>query len=413
MVTLLTLQLQKIVKNNISSPFAFLGLILATLTGCSVALEDRSASWAKRQKGPITPAFSMRTDFSKSLACMDHLLYNLGYDTMPVFVENISDNSGKMRVGARNMMITALTKMSSRSNAFQIFTYGLEDSRNLITLFANAGRADPYLNIPALTIKGSITQYDKSVDMRQFGANLALSDIKVDRTTDNEEVKLVNQAIEVTSGIGGSSRADLLGLDLMMIKSYDMTVIPGVYSNNAVVLLSYGRSNNVEAVIKKKGFNLRYSYDRSDAPAQSFRNLIELSAIELTGRLYKLPYWTCLSINPNLAEVQNEILDWYYDIRDQGKLVSYLKLHFAFMGKFNGPINEIATPKFMKVIRTYLAEDWVLDEQKDIPSGVFQAVVSDFVLWYRGADSNAVNKEKLRNKNMIKNSNLIINNNEE
>lgn len=382
-----------------------IGLLLTAsllLNGCAGILENRSAAWAVKRKGPSVPIFSMKTDLTSSLTCMDHLLYNLGYETMPVFVEDIYDDSGKLKVGSRNMMITALTKMSRRSKAYQVYTYGIKDTGNLISLFANAGRADPFLNIPALTIKGSITQFDKAIDLRQIGGSVGFSDVAVSKNKDGDEITLANQSTEYYVGFGGSSQSSLLGLDLVLIKSFDMTVVPGVFSNNAMALLKHGRNYELEAIVEKTGFNLRYAFDRADAESQSFRNLIDLAAIELTGRLYKLPYWTCLSVDAEeIEEVQQELVDWYYDIRDQENLVSYLKLHMAFMGKYEGELDNIPDEGFVAALAQYTNGSWTFEDH-GITSGLFRAVINDFMKWYVTSVAAAEKEEKEQNNILYK-----------
>lgn len=379
-----------------------LSLVLFLFQGCAPIVEDRSAYWATTRKGPSIPVFTMETDFSEPLACMDHLIYNLGYETMPVFVEDIDDDSGKLKVGSRNMMISALTKMSKRSKAYKIYTYGINDSKNLISLFANAGRADPYLNIPPLTIKGSITQFDKAIDLRQMSSTIGFSDIKVDRNNDGDEITLANKSNEYYLGLGASSQSSLLGLDLVLINSFDMSVMPGVYSNNAMALIKHGRNYEIEALVKKTGFNLRYAYDRADAESQSYRNLIELGAIELTGRLYKMPYWACLSIDPAVKEIQSELIEWYYEVRDSGDLVSFLKMHLSFMGNYKGEIDNIPDQAFVSELKKYTNDNWKFNEEGTIPVGLFQAVINDFVDWYKKANESSQFEEKLENQMMLK-----------
>jgi hypothetical protein len=64
-------------------------------------------------------------------------------------------------------------------------------------------------------------------------------------------------------------------------------------------------------VIGKAGLSFSVSFDRSEGFLQAIRNLVELSTIEALGKLTRVPYWQCLSIEPTNPTFKAEAREWF------------------------------------------------------------------------------------------------------
>ncbi len=87
---------------------------------------------------PRAPAVKTITNFSQALRCMDELF--LAFDKRGIVITSagIPDETGKVRTGTKEMLITAVAKMTMRSGAFDFIDLhsGADD---LGALFALTG----------------------------------------------------------------------------------------------------------------------------------------------------------------------------------------------------------------------------------------------------------------------------------
>jgi hypothetical protein len=91
---------------------------------------------------PVVRPLRSLSSFSDSLSCMDHLFRDAGMSTVLVSSKSIPDYSGRISVGTREMVVTALSQMSRLSNAFRYVDYEVDIAhqdtvQNLTTLLLN------------------------------------------------------------------------------------------------------------------------------------------------------------------------------------------------------------------------------------------------------------------------------------
>ncbi len=259
---------------------------------------------AKMEKGPSEAPRRIITNFSDGLRCMDSMLIEYGIRDVSMLVEDLSDKTSVVKAGTKDMLITAVSAMTRRSRAVKLIPFG-NDSGNLIAFLGNAGSESVYNIIPQYDIRGSISQLDKSVVSKQSGASLAGD----------------KWSLGGSKSIAGS----ILGLDLSVLTTDDLSVIPGVTSSNSVVLFKSGSGADADATIKKTGISFDFSVKKSEATIQALRNLVELASIELIGKLVKIPYWRCLGIPETTADIQQEMGDWFYAMNAHGELIPYIR----------------------------------------------------------------------------------------
>ena len=216
------------------------------------------------------------TNFSNGLMCMDKLLMNKRVRYTSLLIESLNDNTDQVKAGTRDMLISAISDMSKRSKKIKIIVYG-KDSANLISFLKTAQQNDAYRQIPQYDIRGSISQYDKDIVQADNSLGLFVRG-------------------KAGGGLGKSKAAslDIMTLDLSAVNTRDMSVVPSVTSKNTIAIYNHGNSLDADARINKLGIYFDMTLSRSEGKSQALRNLIELAAIEIIGKLTKVPYWTCL-----------------------------------------------------------------------------------------------------------------------
>jgi hypothetical protein len=331
--------MKNIVKKTMMGMFAFM------LTGCGVekVVQEVADEVQITRKGPKELPQKNITDFSEGLRCMDDMFVTFGFgpNTYVMLLEDIKDKTKQVNAGTREMMISALSDMSRRSQALKVIAYG-SDSGNLVSFLQNAEQKGAYENVPPYDIIGSISQLDKDVVRKQADIGGGLEGGIIDGTKVGGNI-----------GKSASSSASVLGVDMSVVTTHDIAVIPGVITRNSVVMYKTGSGTGLEAGISKLGINYSISGSSSDGTAIALRALMELSAIELIGKLAKLPYWSCLGIDPEVASIKREISDWFYQLTITGAIHTETKVHLYLRGFYNGAIDEEVTPDYQQAILAY------------------------------------------------------------
>ena len=308
----------------------------AALAGCS-ALEVKQETVAKTndaRKAPESTPYRSITNFSTSLRCMDNMMIDYGVRDVSVLVENILDQTKKVSAGTKDMLISAVSDMTRRSRSVRLVAYG-PDSNNLIGFLHQAQRKNAYAVIPQYDIKGSITQLDENLirNQKDFGIGY------------NPYLNL---------GFANNAASMILGLDLTVLNTEDLSVVSGVTSRNSVILFKEGSGFDADAAIRKFGVSFNMSLSKTEAKSQALRNLVELAVIELFGKLTKTPYWTCLGADANDAEVRLEISDWYYAMAtNPPELVGYFQRQLRRRSYYNGPVDGVYNAELADAVAKY------------------------------------------------------------
>lgn len=322
-----------------------LGLCLASalLTGCiSAHVQQVENDIQVARKGPKELPKRNITDFSRGLRCMDDLFLAFGAspDDYPVLIENIDDKTQKVNAGTRHMLISAISDMTKRSRAIKLVAFG-QDTGNLIMYLAESGNKGVYQDVPAFDIIGAISQLDDGLVKKQ-------ADI-------SGETAGSWNGRQVGSGGGASQSlgATVLALDLSILTVHNMAILAGAHTRNSVALYTGGSSQSYDAGINKTGVSYSISTNSKDPTAQGLRALVELSAIELIGKLAKLPYWQCLGLDPTHEEILNEVSDWYFQLSQSEILHTTMKVQLYLRGYYQGEINEEITEDYALAVMRY------------------------------------------------------------
>ena len=73
------------------------------------------------------------TDFSDALKCMDQALYTYGTRDVVIMLEELQDNTHRLGVGTRDMMVSAVSDMTRRSRAIRLMTFGQSEANAMLS----------------------------------------------------------------------------------------------------------------------------------------------------------------------------------------------------------------------------------------------------------------------------------------
>ena len=327
---------------------------VGTLAGCATNQLDVTqktvdqTQQALRQGSQVAP-FRSITGFSSSLRCMDNLMIDYGVRDVSMLVEDIVDQTKKVNAGTRDMLISAVSDMTRRSRAIRVVAFG-RDATNVISFLASAQRQGAYEVTPQFDIKGSVSAFDENVIRNQRDIGFGIQPF-------------------LNLGISRDAATSIMGLDLSVLTTDDMSILAGVTSRNSVVILKQGSGNDADAAYHKFGLSFSMSLSKSEGQSQALRGLVELAVIELMGKLTKVPYWSCLGAEPKGSEeIRTEISDWYYAMATSRiELIAYFQNQLRRRGFYDGPIDGEFNPGIDEAVGNYrvalgLSKQSLLDE---------------------------------------------------
>jgi curli biogenesis system outer membrane secretion channel CsgG len=293
------------------------------------ALQTRPAP-----SGPQTQPQRNVTNFSDGLRCMDDMMFRFGVRDVSVMIEEMQDQSRKLGAGTRDMMVSAFADMTRRSRGIRLVTFG-SDNQNVVQLMTIAQRLNDFKVVPQFDIRGSITQFDEDVTRKQAGFGVSLLPSLF------------------SANVAGTSQASVLGFDASVVSTSDLSLVPGASSKNTVVVRRDDRGlGDSQAQIRNSVLSFNFDVARSEGVAQALRNMVELSTIELTGKLVRLPYWTCLNIATESPEIQRELEDWFVSM-DPAETTRFFQEQLRNRKFYDGPADGKANRAYAQALSAY------------------------------------------------------------
>lgn len=312
--------------------------VLAAISGCG-GVPARTGADVQRAINPITPPQRNVTDFSEALGCMDDLLLRFGVVDITVLIEELQDKTQKLNAGTRDMLVSAVSDMTRRSRAIKLVTFG-SDTNNAVNLQGQLEKRQPFTALPKYDIRGSITQFDDEVARDQTDAGLP-------------KISLPTPGTSLALSISRARQFGAIALDLSIVNTADLALVPGVSSKNLVVLTRDTTTNQASATLQKIGIGFNFTYGRTEGPAQALRAMVELATIELFGKLLRLPYWECLRIPADNPRVQKELDDWFFAMSRNRELVGFFQEQLRNRGFFSGPTDQAPSPDLDRAIDAF------------------------------------------------------------
>ena len=298
------------------------------LAGCASAPAVREAA------NPVDRAQRTITNFTPALRGMDDMLFQAGVRDLTMVMDDMRDATQRVPVGARDMMTSAVSEMTRRSRAVRLTLIGGgSDGGNLLQSLQQAREANVFSVLPEYTLRGSISQIDE--DVQRSSSTLGLTG------------RLLGLRV------GSDSRFSVLGFDAAMLRTDSFTLVPGVASKNTTVLRRQetGASDG-QATLRSTNAVFSFATTRSEGTSQAARNMVELAAIELVGKLTRLPYWQCLGTRDDAAEIQRETEDWFVGM-DGGERIAFVKERLRERRWYDGALDGQDDEGFQRALRAY------------------------------------------------------------
>ena len=284
---------------------------------------------------PRTPVVRNITSFTNALRCMDDLLQSYGKADIVITSDGLPDKTGQITTGTKEMMISAVSRMSARSGAFRFVDVDrTQDS--VFWIQQNWIGVRDGLLAPNYYIRGAITQVDARVmtDSESAGGSIPWLSLGVSR----------DQLVSVVS------------MDLNIGHVVTRQIIPGLSSTNSIAVVKTGQGQDTEGLIDKAGIFFEVSGDRSQGSHQSVRTLVELGLVEVLGKLTRVPYWRCLQIDSTNPQMIAEARDWF-DRMDGGQRVRLVQGALRRYGVFHAEADGERTPELDDAVSRYQDEN--------------------------------------------------------
>jgi len=311
-----------------ASRLSLIVLSLFPLPGwCNDVGAEVSASAA-----PKTPAIKTITNFTQSLRCMDELFYAYGKQGIAITSAGIPDETGKVKTGTKEMLITAVSKMTVKSNAFDYIDFH-SVADDLSALFAAKGEQSR--TMPDYYIRGSITQMDDNTVRKNKVAGFSLPFLDIGASKDDAY--------------------DLLSMDMSFGDAATRKIIPITSTSNTLVLIKGGVSGEGGGKIGKLGLSFNVDISRSEGVGAATRTLVELGLIEALGKFTQVPYWKCLDTDITNPLIRDQAREWYDGAKENDR-VMFVQRKLAGMGRYTGPLNGVPSATLKSAVSEYQAK---------------------------------------------------------
>jgi hypothetical protein len=295
------------------------------------------------------------TNFGSALACMDDLL--LRHKVDPVYISSqglvnyTSDQT--LSAGGIEMLITALSKLSIRSNSVRFVSYN-SDIQNMMTL-QGAHPNNSTFRVPDYFIRGGITQNNKSLFSGQVGSGASLEFEEPDIIDGGSFFTLRGQE-DVSSSLSNSTSYGTLTLDLSVGFISNLQIVPGVAFANTLALENRtGEATSIDLTMGDIGYTYSFSKNLSYDFNTLYRSLIEVGVIQVMGKLQNVPYWRCLAGAGDVEERNTKILNHFLHLsaHDMGELLHGAQLVLSHLSYYKGPTNRQLTDEMQEALQDY------------------------------------------------------------
>ncbi len=303
-----------------------------------VAAATSACAFSDPQTAPVaaqpkSTAVRNITSFSESLKCMDNLYASFGVNNIVITSAGLPDETGNVRAGTKDMLISAISRMSVRSKAFTFVDFDVTQA-DVLQLHSLVGFTDEF-SVPRYYIRGAITQLDEGVIAESAGGGLAFPQAEL--------------------GINKDQVVSVVTLDMNIGELAKLQIMPGIGASNSISVTRTGTGGDAGGTIGNAGIFFNISLNAAEGMAQSVRTLIELTAIETLGKLTRVPYWRCLQIEHTNPKMIAQARDWF-DSMTQDEQIRFTQQALASQGYYAGEENGQLDTTTVGAISRYQAD---------------------------------------------------------
>lgn len=286
---------------------------------------------ARVAAAPRTPAVKTITNFTQALRCMDDLF--LAFDKKGIVITSagIPDETGKVKTGTKEMLITAVSKMTVKSGAFEFIDFHSQGD-DLGNLFAMKGGAPTKL--PDFYIRGSITQMDDNAVRTNKGFGIGLSFLSFDFSKEDAY--------------------DLISMDMSIGDAASRRIMPETSTSNTMIITKSGKGAGADGgKVGKFGLSFSLDISRTEGVGATTRTLVELGLIETLGKFTRVPYWKCLDIESSNPALMDQAREGFDSMKDKDRVLFVQRKLGGSMNRYKGPLNGAMSDPLKTAIAEY------------------------------------------------------------
>jgi peptidoglycan hydrolase-like protein with peptidoglycan-binding domain/curli biogenesis system outer membrane secretion channel CsgG len=277
------------------------------------------------------------TSFSASLSCMDNLFAQFGIHDIVITSAGLPDATGEIRTGTKDMLISAISRMSVRSGAFSFVDFDQTET-DVNQLQNLVGFTDEF-RVPNYYIRGAITQFDEGVLADTAGASVA--------------------ATAFSLGVNSDQVTSVVSLDMNVGDLISRQILPGMSAHNSISVTKTSKAGDAGGQISTYGLFFNVALNRAEGVHAAVRNLVELSTIETLGKLAQVPYWRCLEIEQTNPAVEAQAREWFTNMSAREQVV-FVQRALASRELYDAPISGELDPATKGAIARYQADNGLL-----------------------------------------------------
>lgn len=305
-------------------------VLISSMQPAAYANED--VAEAVNANRPKSAPVKTITSFSQALRCMDELFAAFGKKNIVITSAGMPDETGKVNTGTKEMLISTISKMTLKSNAFEFIDFHNKND-DLANLFASTG--DESRMRPDYYIRGSITQMDDNAVRTNKGAGLSLPFLDF--------------------GVSKDDAFDVISMDMSIGEVASRRILPSTSTSNTMVIKKSGRSGEAGGKVMKLGLSFNVDISRSEGVGATTRALVELGLIETLGKFTQVPYWRCLDTDLTNPAIRSQALEDFEGMKDKDRILFVQRKLGGTMNRYRGPMNGIMNDDLKNAILEYQA----------------------------------------------------------
>ena len=297
-------------------------LLAATLAACALqAPRPPGPPALAGYAGGRAPIARTGGDLASARRCIDDLLVDQGSRGMTLIVEDLNDPATTAATGTREMLVAVLADLTQRSRAIRLLASDQDWRRTAALRQPQVGETATAQ--PQYALRGTLRALDASGAPR-------------------------------TDVAAAQSGAAEIALDLMLLSTHDMAVVAGTASHNVVSVRPAEGRGDGWAEMYKLGTQFIWPLPAGGGRTAATRAVLEMAAIELVGRLAKVPYWTCFGAAADEAPVAAEIQDWYDAMAARpAEIIRFFQQQLTTRRAYDGPVDGQINPAFKDAVARY------------------------------------------------------------
>lgn len=308
-------------------------------TGSTIAADN--VGNATVAAGPKNDAVKTVTNFSSSLRCMDELFLGYGKQGIVITSAGIPDETGKVKTGTKEMVISAIAKMTVKSNAFEFIDFHSQgdDLKNLFDSLGDQGR-----KVPDYYVRGSITQMDDQAVNKNIGVGFSLPFLDF--------------------GLSKQQGFDVISMDMSVGEAQTRKILPATSTSNTMVITKGGRSGEAGGKLGNVGLSFNMDLSKTEGVGATTRTLVELGLIEALGKFTQVPYWKCLNADLTNPHLREQALERFEGIKPKDLTLFVQRKLGGSMNRYKGPIDGVLSESLTAVIAEYQAQNGLIADGK-------------------------------------------------